>query len=55
MKTAKTVALQFMLQYAYFFRNPWFVASNSPKNAHQHTVWFNFRYTLPGSAPTITY
>jgi hypothetical protein len=54
-KDSKYGALSFMLQYAYFFRNPWFVAPNSPKNAHQDTVWFNLRYTLPGSAPTIKY
>lgn len=54
-KDSKYGALSFMLQYAYFFRNPWFVAPNSPKNAHQDTVWFNLRYTLPGSAPTIQY
>jgi hypothetical protein len=45
-----------MFQYAYFFRNPWFVAANgAPKNTHEHAVWFNIRYVLPGSAPTISY
>jgi hypothetical protein len=48
-------ALQLMLQYAYFFRNPWFVAAGAPKNTHQNAVWFNVRYVLPGSAPTIKY
>ena len=48
-------ALQWMTQYAYFFRNPWFVAVNAPKNAHEHAIWFNLRYVLPGSAPTVEY
>jgi hypothetical protein len=43
------------LQYAYFWRNPWFVAPNAPKNAHQNAVWFDVRYTLPGSAPAVGY
>jgi hypothetical protein len=47
-------AVSMYLDYAYFFRNPWFVGPN-PRNAHQHAVWFDLRYTLPGSAPTIRY
>jgi hypothetical protein len=43
------------LQYAYFWRNPWFVASGAPKNAFQNAVWFDVRYTLPGSAPAVGY
>jgi hypothetical protein len=54
-KDSKYGALSFMTQYAYFFRNPWFVAAGAPKNAHEHTLWFNLRYTLPGTAPTIKY
>ena len=46
-------AVQLMLQYAYFFRNPWSVAPGAPKNTHEHAVWFNLRYVLPGSAPTV--
>jgi hypothetical protein len=46
-------ALQLMAQYAYLFRNPWFVAPGTPKNTHEHAVWFNLRYVLPGSAPTV--
>jgi hypothetical protein len=46
-------AVQLMLQYAYFFRNPWFVTPGTPKNTHEHAVWFNLRYVLPGSAPTV--
>jgi hypothetical protein len=51
-------SLQLMGQYAYFTRSPYFVPVTTPvatpSNAHQHAVWFNVRYTLPGSAPTIT-
>jgi hypothetical protein len=43
------------LQYAYFLRNPWFVAPGAPKNAFQNAVWFDVRYTLPGSAPAVGY
>jgi hypothetical protein len=52
---SRVPALQMMFQYAYFFRDPWYVASGAPKNTHQDTVWFNLRYVLPGSAPTIKY
>jgi hypothetical protein len=43
------------LQYSYFYRNPWFVAPGAPKEAFQHAVWFDVRYTLPGSAPAVGY
>ena len=48
-------ALQWMFQYAYFVRNPWYVGPGAPKNAHMNTVWFNLRYVLPGTAPTVRY
>jgi hypothetical protein len=54
-RDAKVGAIQWMAEYAYFFRNPWFVAVNAPKNAHETALWFNLRYVLPGSAPTIKY
>jgi hypothetical protein len=54
-RDGKYGALQEMVEYAYFFRNPWFVAPGTPKNAHEHAVWFNLRYVLPGSAPTVEY
>jgi hypothetical protein len=55
-RDGKYGAFQTMFQYAYFFRNPWFVpTSGAPKNTHEHAVWFNIRYVLPGSAPTISY
>ena len=54
-KDAKFGALQEMLQYAYFTRSPFYVAASAPKNAHQDAIWFDLRYTLPGTAPTIQY
>jgi len=44
-------ALQWMAQYMYLMRNPWYVAPGAPKAAHQNAVWFNLRYTLPGAPP----
>jgi hypothetical protein len=54
-RDSKYGALQLMFQYAYLFRNPWYVAPGAPKNTHENAVWFNLRYTLPGTAPTIKY
>ena len=46
-------AINFMGQYQYLTRNPWYVAAGAPKSAHDNTIYFNLRYTLPGSAPTM--
>jgi len=54
-RDAKYGALQVMLQYAYFFRDPWSVSAGAPKYAHESAAWFNLRYVLPGTAPTIKY
>jgi hypothetical protein len=51
-KDAKYGAVNFMGQYEYLFRNPWFVAANAPKSAHDNTIYVNLRYTLPGAPPT---
>jgi hypothetical protein len=45
--------ISFFLDYAYFFRRPWYVATGAPTGAQQDAVWFDLRYTLPGAAPTI--
>jgi hypothetical protein len=50
-KDAKWGALNVMGQYAYIFREPWYVASGAPKAAHDNTIFVNLRYTLPGGAP----
>jgi len=50
-KDAKYGALNFMGQYSYLTRDPWFVVTGQPANAHLNMVFLNLRYTLPGSAP----
>jgi hypothetical protein len=54
-KDAKWGAVNFMGQYSYLVRNPWYVnyATGQPPNANNNLVFFNLRYTLPGSAPTM--
>jgi hypothetical protein len=54
-KDAKWGAVNFMGQYAYLLRDPWYVnfATGQPPNANNNMVFFNLRYTLPGSAPTM--
>ena len=44
-------ALSFIFQYSYLFRNPWYVASGAPRDAHNNLVFLDLRYTLPGQAP----
>jgi hypothetical protein len=51
-KDGKYGALNFMGQYSYVSRNPWFIATGGPEDAHLSMVFLNLRYTLPGSAPT---
>jgi len=50
-KDARYGAISFMGQYEYLLRHPWFVAPGAPKEAHDSTIYFNLRYTLPGSMP----
>ena len=52
-KHAKYGALIFMGQYSYLTRSPWYVASGAPANASINMLFFNLRYSLPGSAPTL--
>ncbi len=51
-KDAKYGALSFIGQYEYSTRNPWYVATNAPKSAHDNTIYMDFRYTLPGGTPS---
>jgi hypothetical protein len=44
-------AINVMGQWEWLQRNPWFVAPGSAKAAHDNTIYFNLRYTLPGSVP----
>jgi hypothetical protein len=44
-------AINLMGQYEWLQRDPWSVVVGAPKAAHDNTVYFNVRYTLPGSIP----
>ena len=50
-KDAKYGAINLMGQYEYLQRDPWFVAVGAPKATHDNTIYFNVRYSLPGSMP----
>jgi hypothetical protein len=50
-KDAKWGAINYMMQYMYLTRNPWFVATGQPSGAHDNTIYVNLRYTLPGAPP----
>ncbi|MBZ5590882.1 MAG: hypothetical protein LAP39_01500 [Acidobacteriia bacterium] len=52
-KDPKFGALQMILQYSYVTRDPWFVATGQPSNAHAHMIFADLRYVLPGSAPRV--
>ena len=52
-KNPKYGALNFMGQYSYLTRSPWYVASGAPPNANINMLFLNLRYSLPGSAPTM--
>jgi len=54
-RDGKYGALQYITQYAYFSRSPFYVAAGAPDNTHEHAIWFDLRYVLPGTAPTIKY
>jgi hypothetical protein len=45
-------ALQFMTQYSYVIRHPWFVAPGQLGDANVNMVYLNLRYTLPGAPPS---
>jgi hypothetical protein len=53
MRDPKWGAINLMFQYSYLQRNPWLFAAGAPTNAHADMGFFNLRYTLPGSAPTL--
>ena len=51
-KDPKWGALQTIFQYSWINRYPWAVLAGQPKDAHNSTIFFDVRYTLPGSAPS---
>ncbi len=52
-KDARYGALNFMGQYEYLMRAPWYWAAGiaGGKQTHDNTIYLNFRYTLPGGVP----
>ncbi|HTW67479.1 MAG TPA: hypothetical protein VME17_22830 [Bryobacteraceae bacterium] len=38
-------------QYEYLTRNPWYIGTGLPDQTHDSTIYFDVRYTLPGSMP----
>ena len=44
-------AMQFMVQYSYLVRHPWYVAPGQPGSARLNMLFLNLRYTLPGAPP----
>ena len=52
-KNPRYGALTLFLQYSYLTRNPWYVVPGAPHSGNASMGWFDLRYTLPGSAPTL--
>jgi hypothetical protein len=54
-KDARYGALNFMAQYEYLMRAPWYWAAGvaGGKGTHDNTIYLNFRYTLPGGVPSM--
>lgn len=50
-KNPKYGAINLIGQYEYATRDPWSVAAGAPKATHDNTIYFDVRYTLPGSTP----
>jgi len=52
-KDARYGAINLMGQYEYLLRAPWYWAAGvgGGKQTHDNTIYFNLRYTLPGSMP----
>ncbi|HUA20863.1 MAG TPA: hypothetical protein VMB25_19075 [Bryobacteraceae bacterium] len=44
-------SINMIAQYEYATRNPWYIAAGAPDQAHDNTIYFDLRYTLPGSMP----
>ena len=43
-------AINLIGQYEYLTRNPWYIGTG-PDQTHDNTIYFDIRYTLPGSMP----
>jgi hypothetical protein len=53
MRDPKWGAVNLIFQYSYAERDPWLAAVGAPTSAHLSMGFFDVRYTLPGSAPTL--
>jgi len=52
-KNPKYGATSFIGQFSWLSRAPWYAAPGAPANASMEMLFFDLRYTLPGSAPTM--
>ncbi|MFZ0959792.1 MAG: hypothetical protein WAO35_02725 [Terriglobia bacterium] len=55
-KHPKYGAINIIGQYSYVTRDPWYITAATPANppnANNNALYFDLRYTLPGSAPTL--
>ncbi len=52
-KNPKYGATSFIGQASWLSRAPWYAAPGAPANASLEMIFFDLRYTLPGSAPTM--
>jgi hypothetical protein len=50
-KNPRYGAISLIGQYEYATRNPWVIAVGAPRATHDNTIYFDVRYTLPGSMP----
>ncbi len=50
-KNPRYGAINVIGQYEYLTRDPWAIAKGAPKDTHDNTIFFDVRYTLPGSIP----
>ena len=50
-KNPRYGAISLIGQYEYATRNPWVIAVGAPRATHDNTIYFDVRYTLPGSIP----
>jgi len=53
-RNARYGAVNFMGQYMWESRSPWYYAASAAggKGTHMNTLYFNIRYTLPGGMPS---
>jgi hypothetical protein len=50
-KNPRYGAISLIGQYEYATRDPWAIATGAPRKTHDNTIYFDVRYSLPGSMP----